>query len=64
MSIVGDEAVRAGIARVERLLTQANNDSNNPPPPPPAASENNAAEDKELRDFSTVSSNQVNIYSY
>ena len=59
--VVGDEAVRAGIARVERLLAQANDPNHHPPPPhpPPPPASDNASEEKELHDLSATSSDQV-----
>ena len=71
---VVDEAVKSGIARVEKLLAQANDHdgthqpmATQPPVPPTHANaaattnttSDSASEEKDLHDLSTVSSNQV-----
>ena len=71
---VGDEAVKAGIARVERMLAQADDHdgthqpmATKPPVPPTHANaaatanttSDSASEEKDLHNLSTASSNQV-----
>ena len=67
---VGDEAVRAGIARVEKLLAQGNDHSHQPPPPPnhhAAGTANAATSDvseensKDVHAPSMTSSDQVQL---